>query len=192
MADLDVAQIQAIGTYYERVLSIMANEPSSNYTSGSLLADPEVQRLLVDWNNTRSEYSPEIPIHVRFENQVAKTPDSIAVVFEGEHLTYETLNKRANQLAYYLQHRGVGPDVSVGIMLDRSLDMIVGILGILKAGGAYVPLDPITRQTAFLHFRKHGDTTPDNTAASVAYSTSCNRQNDLHRSGLGQYSTQIG
>src|SRR5205807_1867417 len=81
-------------------------------------------------------------IHQLFEAQVQHTPEAIAVVFENEHLTYRDLNRRANQLAHHLQKLGVGPDVLVGICVERSLDMLVGLLGILKAGGAYLPLDP--------------------------------------------------
>ena len=77
-----------------------------------------------------------------FEAQVERTPNAIAVVFEGEHLTYQELNSKANQLAYYLQKLGVGPEVLVGICVERSMEMVVGLLRILKAGGAYVPLDP--------------------------------------------------
>jgi non-ribosomal peptide synthetase component F len=80
-------------------------------------------------------------IHQLFEAQAERTPDAIAAVFEGEHLTYQELNVRANQLARYLQKLGVKPEVLVGIYVERSLDFVVGILGILKAGGAYVPLD---------------------------------------------------
>ena len=76
-----------------------------------------------------------------FEAQVERTPDAVAIVFEGEAFTYRELNARANQLAHYLIKRGVGPDVLVGICVERSLEMVVGLLGILKAGGAYVPLD---------------------------------------------------
>ena len=76
------------------------------------------------------------------KTQVEKTPDAVAVVFEDQQLTYRELNKRANQLAHYLRKLGVGPEVLVGICVERSLEMVVGLLGILKAGGAYVPLDP--------------------------------------------------
>ena len=81
-------------------------------------------------------------LHELFEEQVARTPDAVAVVFEGQELTYRELNSRANQLGHYLQRLGVGPEVFVGICVERSLEMIVGTLGILKAGGAYLPLDP--------------------------------------------------
>ena len=81
-------------------------------------------------------------IHQLFEERVEKTPDAVAVIFEEQQLTYRELNTRANQLAHYLRELGVGPETLVGICMDRSLEMIIGLLGILKAGGAYVPLDP--------------------------------------------------
>src|SRR5687768_3353575 len=81
-------------------------------------------------------------LHQRFEAQVERTPDAVAVVFEGKKLTYQELNCRANQLAHYLRKLAVGPEVRVGLCVERSLEMVVGLLGILKAGGAYVPLDP--------------------------------------------------
>src|ERR1700730_18078401 len=81
-------------------------------------------------------------IHELFEEQVRRTPDAVAVVFENQHFTYRELNCRANQLSHYLQSLGVGPEVLVGICVERSIEMIVGLLGILKSGGAYLPLDP--------------------------------------------------
>ena len=87
-------------------------------------------------------YPEDKTIHQLFEEQVEKTPDNVAAVYEDEQLTYWELNERANQLAHYLRARGVGPDTLVAIAVERSLEMIIGLLGILKAGGAYVPLDP--------------------------------------------------
>ena len=107
-----------------------------------LLTAAEQHQLLVEWNNTQTEYPQDRCIHQLFERQVAKNPDAVAVVFEGEQLTYRELNNKANQLAHYLQKLGVKPDVLVGICIERSLEMVVGLFGILKAGGAYVPLDP--------------------------------------------------
>lgn len=100
------------------------------------------QKLLVELNNTQSDYPLDKCIHELFEATVELTPEAPAVVFEEEQLTYRELNAKANQLAHYLQALGVGPDVLVGICVTRSLEMIVALLGILKAGGAYVPLDP--------------------------------------------------
>jgi amino acid adenylation domain-containing protein len=107
----------------------------------ALLTEAERHRIVVEWNQTTTDY-PETTIHALFEAQVERTPDAVAVVFEGESLSYRTLDERANQLAHYLQSLGVGPDVLVGLCVERSLEMVVGLLGILKAGGAYVPLDP--------------------------------------------------
>lgn len=107
-----------------------------------ILTAQERQQLLVDWNQTANEYPQDKCIHQLFEEQVAKTPDATAVVFENEQLTYEKLNQKANQLAHYLQSLGVGSETLVGICVERSLEMVVAILGVLKAGGAYVPLDP--------------------------------------------------
>ena len=96
----------------------------------------------MDWNDTKTDYPKDQCIHELFETQVEKTPDTIALVFEDQQLTYRELNNRANQLARYLKKLGVGPEVLVGICVERSMEMVVGLLGILKAGGAYVPLDP--------------------------------------------------
>ncbi|MEB3147559.1 MAG: AMP-binding protein, partial [Sphaerospermopsis sp.] len=107
-----------------------------------LLTATEKHQLLVEWNDTQTEYPQDKCIHELFEQQVEKTPNAVAVVFENQQLTYQELNNRANQLAYHLQRLGVKPEVLVGICLNRSLEMMVGLLAILKAGGAYVPLDP--------------------------------------------------
>jgi len=107
-----------------------------------MLTAKEREQLLVEWNETRREYPRERCIHELFEKQVELTPEAVAVVYEEQELSYRELNRRANQLAHYLRGLGVGPEVLVGICVERSLEMVVGLLGILKAGGAYVPLDP--------------------------------------------------
>jgi non-ribosomal peptide synthetase component F len=107
-----------------------------------LLTQLEQKQLLIEWNNTQVDYPDDKCIHQLFEEQVERTPNAVAVVFEGQQLTYNELNCRTNQLAHYLQSLGVKADELVGICVERSLEMIVGLLGILKAGGAYVPLDP--------------------------------------------------
>jgi amino acid adenylation domain-containing protein len=116
------------------------------------LAEPQQEQMLIEWNNTHTDFPRDKCIHQLFEEQVGQTPDAVAVVFENTHLTYRELNQRSNQLAHYLQKCGVGPEVLVGIYVERSLEMIVGLLGILKAGGAYVPLDPAypTESLAFI------------------------------------------
>jgi amino acid adenylation domain-containing protein len=107
-----------------------------------LLTAPERHRLLVEWNDTAVAYPSDKCVHALFEEQVEQTPDAVAVVFKGQQLSYRELNARANQVARYLRRLGVGPDVLVGICMERSLEMVIGLLAILKAGGAYVPLDP--------------------------------------------------
>jgi amino acid adenylation domain-containing protein len=113
-----------------------------------LLTEAEQRQLLVEWNNLEVtgdapvDLSLDSCVHQLFEAQVERTPDAIAVVFESQRLTYRELNRQANSLAHYLQELGVGPDECVGICMERSLDMVIGLLGILKAGGTYVPLDP--------------------------------------------------
>ena len=97
---------------------------------------------MVEWNDTGRNYPKDRCIHELFEEQVERTPEAVAVVFEDQQLTYKALNRRANQLAHYLRKLGVGPEVRVGICVEQSIEMVVGLLGILKAGGAYVPLDP--------------------------------------------------
>lgn len=107
----------------------------------SLVTKSESHKLLFEWNNTQADYPKHKCIHQLFESQVEQTPDNIAVSFEGKQLTYWELNCQANKVAHYLQTLNVGPEVLVGICLERSLDLVIGLLGILKAGGAYLPLD---------------------------------------------------
>ena len=107
-----------------------------------LLSEAERHQLLVEWNDTHRDIPQHLCIHHVFEAQAELTPEALAVLFEGEQLTYRELNRRANQLAHHLQASGVEPEAVVGLCVERSLEMIIGLLGILKAGGAYLPLDP--------------------------------------------------
>lgn len=138
----DAATIHRMLGHFQVLLEAIAADPDQKLSQLPLLTVAERHRLLVEWNNTVAEYPQDRCVHQLFEAQAAKTPDSIAVVFGHERLTYRELNERANRLARYLQKRGVGPEVLVGLCLERSLEMMVGLLGILKAGGAYLPLDP--------------------------------------------------
>ncbi len=106
------------------------------------ISEAERHQLLIEWNNTQTDYPLDKCLHHWIEAQVERTPDTIAVEFIDEALTYRELNTRANQLGHFLQAKGVKPDTLVGICVERSLEMVIGLLGILKAGGAYVPLDP--------------------------------------------------
>ncbi len=108
----------------------------------SLLSEAEYRQVMVEWNDTRVDYPQDRCIHQWFEAQASRTPDQVAVVFEAEQWTYAELNRRANQLAHWLQSQGVKPDTHVGIAVERSLEMLVGLHGIMKAGGVYVPLEP--------------------------------------------------
>ncbi|MBI4524203.1 MAG: amino acid adenylation domain-containing protein [Deltaproteobacteria bacterium] len=124
------------------VLEGVVANPQCHLAQLPLLTAAERQRLLLEWNHTERVYPEDRCVHQIFEAQADRTPDAIAVAYEGRQLTYAELNGRANQLAHYLRALGVGPEVLVGLYLERSLDMLVGLLGILKAGGAYVPIDP--------------------------------------------------
>ncbi|NJO98948.1 MAG: AMP-binding protein, partial [Pleurocapsa sp. CRU_1_2] len=128
--------------HLQTLLEGMVTNQQQHLGNFSLLTQPERLQLLVEWNETERNYPKDKCIYQLFEEQVEKTPDAVAVVFEEQQLTYRELNNRANQLAHYLQHLGVKPEVLVGICVERSVEMVVGLLGILKAGGAYLPLDP--------------------------------------------------
>ncbi|MBD2606574.1 non-ribosomal peptide synthetase [Scytonema hofmannii FACHB-248] len=128
--------------HFQTLLESIVSDPQQCVSDLQLLTPSEVQQLLVDWNDTKTDYPQDKCIHQLFEAQVEKTPDAIAVVFENQQLTYHELNNQANHLAYYLQKLSVKPEVLVGICMERSLEMVIAVLGILKAGGAYLPLDP--------------------------------------------------
>ncbi|MEY2832873.1 MAG: hypothetical protein RLZZ574_2132, partial [Cyanobacteriota bacterium] len=141
----DLFDTETIGRmlgHFQTLLKEIVANPDQQISTLPILTNTERQQLLFDWNDTAREYPQDKCIHQLFEEQVGKTPDAVAVVFEKQELTYRQLNERANQLAHYLQTLGVKPEVLVGICVERSLEMVVGLLGILKAGGAYVPLDP--------------------------------------------------
>jgi amino acid adenylation domain-containing protein len=127
--------------HFQTLLAAIVANPDQVIEKLPLLTKAE-QNQLIEWNNTEIDYPQNQCIHQLFEAQVEKTPDAVAVVFENQQLTYRELNAKANQLAHYLQTLRVKPEVLVGICVERSLEMVIGLLGILKAGCAYVPLDP--------------------------------------------------
>jgi surfactin family lipopeptide synthetase A len=129
--------------HFQTLLQSAAADPEQRISNLHLLTSAEHHQLVVEWNNTRAAYPKDRCAHQLFEQQADRSPDVTALAFEEQRLTYRELNRRANQLAHYLTKLGVGPDVLVGICIERSLEMVVGLLGILKAGGAYVPLDPV-------------------------------------------------
>ncbi|WAN69719.1 amino acid adenylation domain-containing protein [Moorena producens JHB] len=138
----DATTIERMAGHFQVLLEGIVANPQQPVYQLPLLTETERHQLLVEWNDTATDYPQYQCIHQLFEEQVELTPDAVAVVFEDKHLTYRQLNNRANQLAHYLRSLGVVPEVLVGICVERSLEMVVGLLGILKAGGAYVPLDP--------------------------------------------------
>ncbi|HEX2081189.1 MAG TPA: amino acid adenylation domain-containing protein, partial [Longimicrobium sp.] len=125
-----------------RVLQEMVADESRPVERLALMPAEERARVVEEWNRTEADFPREACLHELIEAQVRRTPGAVAVVLEGEELTYAELNARANRLAHHLIAHGVGPDVRVGVCADRSLEMMVALLGVLKAGGAYVPLDP--------------------------------------------------
>ncbi|WP_338865498.1 amino acid adenylation domain-containing protein [Myxococcus stipitatus] len=127
---------------YVRMLEAVVARPEVRVSELPLVSAVERERLLVEWNDTGTEYPRDASIHALFEAQVLLTPEAVAVEFEGTQLTFAELNRRANQLAHHLLRVGVEPGSRVGLFTRRSLEMVVATLGILKAGGAYVPLDP--------------------------------------------------
>jgi amino acid adenylation domain-containing protein len=138
----EAGYIKRIAEQFSTLIESVIKQKNASINELEILSDRERYQLLVEFNNTKKNYPKNKCIHQLFEEQVKRTPNNIAVVYGNEQLTYAELNQKANQLAYYLQQLGVEPDVLVGICVERSLLMVVGLLGILKAGGAYVPLDP--------------------------------------------------
>jgi amino acid adenylation domain-containing protein len=138
----DAATINRMIGHFQILLEGIAVDPERRLSDLPILTESERNRILVDWNATESDYPKDKCIHHLFEARVEKTPDAVAVIFEKQSLTYKELNRRANRLARHLIDMGVAPDTKVAVCVERSLEMVVGLLAILKAGGAYVPLDP--------------------------------------------------
>ncbi len=138
----DTATIKRIADCYARLLNSIVRNPEARLGHLSLLNADEQRMILTDWNNTSLDYPPELCLHQLFERQAAETPEAVALICRDEQVSYKELNQRANQLAHHLRRMGVGPEVLVAISIERSVEMVVGLLAVLKAGGAYVPLDP--------------------------------------------------
>jgi len=138
----DAATMDRMLGHWRRLLEAAVLDPDERVSRLRLVTDAERQQLLVAWNDTGVEYPRRACLHELFEAQVARTPDAVAVSGGGQSLTYRELNGLANRVAHVLRERGVGPDVLVGLCVERSPLMMQGLLGVLKAGGAYVPLDP--------------------------------------------------
>ena len=138
----DGTTIARLLSHFQILLDAIVTAPDQPIATLPILSAADHHQLLVAWNATQMEYAHDACIHHLFEAQAAQTPEAIAVVCADESLTYQALDQRANQLAHALQQRGVVPDSFVGICVDRSVDLLVAVLGVLKAGGAYLPLDP--------------------------------------------------
>jgi amino acid adenylation domain-containing protein/non-ribosomal peptide synthase protein (TIGR01720 family) len=138
----DPATVSRLALRFEALLRMMAERPESALADSALLLDAERHQVLVEWNDTALATSAPPCVHEAFEAQARRVPAAIALVFEGVELTYGELNRRANRVARHLRRRGVSSGDWVGLCLERSLDLVAGLLGIWKAGAAYVPLDP--------------------------------------------------
>ena len=138
----DAGTIGRLLGHFRTLLDGIAGDPDRRLSELPLLTEPERHQVLAEWNATTTDYPRDATIGDRFRSQAARTPDAVAVIGEGERLTYRELDARSNRLARYLGSRGVGPETRVGICLERSVDLVVGTLGIVKSGAAYVPLDP--------------------------------------------------
>ena len=142
-ADLFERQtIERLAEYFGSVLEGIVADAQRRCGDMPLLSEAQRHQLLVEWNATQTEYPRQSTLADLFAEQAARTPEAVAVVYEGQEIRYGELDRRANQLAHYLRALGVGPDVIVGVCLERSVELVIGLLGILKAGGAYLPLDP--------------------------------------------------
>ncbi|NRA85689.1 MAG: amino acid adenylation domain-containing protein, partial [Gammaproteobacteria bacterium] len=134
--------IERLTKHWQRLLQGIVEKPSQRIAELALLDQAEQQHIIDDWNDTAVSYDTSVCIHQLFEEQAKVNPNNTALVFEDKELSYQALNQQGNQLAHKLRELGVGPDTLVGIAVERSLEMVIGLLAIIKAGGAYVPLDP--------------------------------------------------
>lgn len=140
---LNSEQIECIAGYYIKILDSMVTNPDVDYTKENLLSESENRKIIIDWNNTEKNYAEkDLCLHQLFERQVEKSPNAIALLYGGRELTYGELNEKVNKLARYLRKKKVKKNAVVGIYAERSLEMVIGLLGIMKSGGAYLPLDP--------------------------------------------------
>ncbi len=138
----DSAAVVALVARLEAFLAQIASQPDAPISALNLLPDAEREKLICEWNQTEVDVPQDVCVHQLIEEQARKSPSAVAVVVDEREFTYEQLDERANELAAYLAHRGVGPESIVGICLERSIDALVSIIGIHKAGGCYLPLDP--------------------------------------------------
>jgi amino acid adenylation domain-containing protein/thioester reductase-like protein len=138
------ATIERMSRHFLNIVTEVVVNPELKISALEILTGAEKEQLLAEFNDTKTDYPKNFTIHTLLEEQVKKTPDKIAIIFEDQTLTYSELNRNANKLAKAIRQKGIKPDCIIGIIAERSLDTIIGIIGILKAGGAYLPIDPET------------------------------------------------
>ena len=138
----DAATIERMGRHLVQLLASAVARPDACVGELAMIGEPELAQMLVQWNATDVRFAEGATLHTLFEAQVRRIPDALALSDDREQLTFAQLNGRVNRLAHYLRSQGIGPDMLVALCLERSVDMVVGLLGIIKAGAAYVPLDP--------------------------------------------------
>ncbi|WP_336604367.1 amino acid adenylation domain-containing protein, partial [Paenibacillus sp. MMS18-CY102] len=134
--------VERMAQHFKQLIDVIVKDPQTKLSAIEMITPDEKTQILEVFNDTVTDYPRDKAIHQLFEEQVEHTPEQVAVVYEGSQLTYRELNEKANRLARRLRAEGVQPDQPIGILVERSLEMMVGIMGILKAGGAYVPIDP--------------------------------------------------
>ncbi len=139
----DHATIQRMCGHFERLLMAVVDNPDQPLKTYPMLGAEEIKQQFTDWNQTQMDYDRAVTVHRQFADMVAARPDAIAIEFEGQTLSYQELNERTDRLAGHLQSMGVGPNRMVGVLVERSIDLVVALLAVLKSGGAYVPLDPL-------------------------------------------------
>ncbi|MFP4499142.1 MAG: condensation domain-containing protein, partial [Vulcanimicrobiota bacterium] len=158
--------IENMARHFENLLKDVAGELDKKISSVNILSSEEEDQLLNDFNRTDADWPRDKTVHQIFEEMAEKYPSNIAVIFHGKEMTYKELNERANQLARFLRKKGVKPDTFVGLMVEKSLDMIVGIIAIMKAGGCYLPIKPSFPQDRTNYMLENSEaplllTTPD-------------------------------
>jgi amino acid adenylation domain-containing protein len=136
------ATIEGMVRHFQVLLESITDDPDQAIATLPIMAEPERRQIIRAWNDSVEDYPKEKCIHELFEAQAERTPEAIALEYQDQRITYRELDRKANQLAHYLVHLGIGREKRVGICIERSIEMVVGLMGILKAGGAYVPLDP--------------------------------------------------
>jgi amino acid adenylation domain-containing protein len=184
--------IERMAAHWERLLEEIVRRPDIKLSQYEYLSPDEKRQITFEWNDTAVDYPSYSCLHELFEEQAVRTPDAVAVMYESSHLTYRELNEKANQLAHHLRRSGVAPDVVVPICMERSLELLVGLLGVLKAGGAYLPLepsDPVERLAAIL-----AETKVTVILTQERFAETCagaqKRVLNLDRLGLGRESTR--